>query len=119
MSTPFPLLQSKASPVQEIPESREAAVRAAREAFKTLNARPAPVILTDEQLTAATLAAASSIRARLNAIGHHTPAWFAEEAAAVISAEIRKAEASAARHANPFTVVTPAPGTSALTTNAA
>ena len=108
MSTPFPLLQSKASPavpviIQEV--RRDIA--------------PAPVILTDEQLTTATLAAASSIRARLNAIGHHTPAWFSEEAAAVIAAEIRKAEASATRHANPFTVVTPAPGTPALTTNAA
>jgi hypothetical protein len=108
MSTPFPLLQSKASPavpviIQEV--RRDIA--------------PAPVILTDEQLTAATLAAASSIRARLNAIGTHTPSWFAEECAAVIAAEIRKAEASASRHANPFTVVTPAPGTPALTTNAA
>lgn len=105
MRTPFPLLKGLAQPVIPGPE--------------IMPMSSAPVILTDEQLTAATLAAASSIRARLNAIGHHTPAWFAEEAAAVISAEIRKAEASAARHANPFTVVTPAPGTPALTPNAA
>ena len=82
-------------------------------------ASAASAALTDKQLAAATLAAASSLRARLNAIGHHTPAWFAEEAAGVIAAEIRRAEASAVRHANPRTVVAPAPGTPSLTTNAA
>lgn len=55
--------------------------------------RPPTTMPTDQQLTIATLAAAAQIRARLNAIGIHTPNWFAEEAAAVIAAEIRKAKA--------------------------
>lgn len=76
-------------------------------------------MLSDLQLTTATLAAAASLRARLNSIDFATPSWFTEEAAAVLAAAIRQAEANAARPSNPFTVVTPVPGTPSFTTNAA
>ena len=111
MSTPFPLLKPLREAAPDETAALDRAIKAPAVSLhqpSTPNPQPS---LTDEQLTAATLAAASSIRARLNAIGTHTPSWFAEECAAVITREIRKAEAQAARHASPFTVVTPAPGT--------
>jgi hypothetical protein len=76
-------------------------------------------MLSDLQLTTATLAAAASLRARLNSIDFATPSWFTEEAAAVLAVAIRQAEANAARPANPFTVTAPVPGTPCFATNAA
>ena len=44
--------------------------------------------MTPEALTAATIKAAASIKARLKTIGIQTPEWFTEETAKIIAKEI-------------------------------